>query len=64
MKFRLVEIISIALDVDGIPRQSTAPRQKESFGEENVVNQSSELKDTEEETMTLSLMVGGHVRAA
>eukprot|EP00972_Heterocapsa_arctica_P079562 11724996-Heterocapsa_arctica.AAC.1 len=64
MKCRSVGIMSIVLDVDETPRPSTAFWRKEFSGEENTVSQSLECKDTEEGTMTLYLMVGGHARVA
>eukprot|EP00972_Heterocapsa_arctica_P043049 6347768-Heterocapsa_arctica.AAC.1 len=55
--------MSIVLDVDEKPRQSTAHRQKGSVGEENTANKSLELKDTGKGNTILFSMDGGHVRA-
>eukprot|EP00972_Heterocapsa_arctica_P006059 892684-Heterocapsa_arctica.AAC.1 len=55
--------MSTVLDVGEKPRQNTADRQKQYFGEDNTANQSLELKDTGKRNTILVSTVGGHVRA-
>ena len=61
MKYKVVESMNTAWDVEEKHKPNICQQQKEYVGEDSTVNQQRDWRDTKVEITILSLMDGGHV---